>query len=258
MDCHFLLQGIFPTQGSNPGLPALEADTLTSEPPGKPSNSELKETKEQSVSRQEKYQQQQKNNLLAGKRGTSSKDNKSVIKISDSVSKVEISLKHFLELFCRIQTSSAPKQLESKWWLYWPLLTSMALINWNLDSVVLYPSSMLTSLFKSLQKYVCMLGLKPCPILLFGEILLWERSSVVFLLSASNNSFLSPNFGLGVSFGSVPTKRWTQFSGNRRNATVICRMSCVHAQSCPTLWDLINYSPPGSSVHGILHARILE
>ena len=114
VDCHFLLQGTFPTQGSNPGLPTLEADTLTSEPPGKPSNSELKETKEQSVSRQEKYQQQQKNNLLAGKRGTSSKDNKSVIKISDSVSKVEISLKHFLELFCRIQTSSAPKQLESK------------------------------------------------------------------------------------------------------------------------------------------------
>ena len=27
---------IFPTQGSNPGLPALQADALTSEPPGKP------------------------------------------------------------------------------------------------------------------------------------------------------------------------------------------------------------------------------
>ena len=33
--CHFLLQGIFPTQGSNPS-PALQADTLPSEPPGKP------------------------------------------------------------------------------------------------------------------------------------------------------------------------------------------------------------------------------
>ena len=31
--CHFLLQGIFPTQGSNPGFP--QADALTSEPPGK-------------------------------------------------------------------------------------------------------------------------------------------------------------------------------------------------------------------------------
>ena len=33
--CHFLLQGIFPAQGSNPGSPALQADSLLSEPPGK-------------------------------------------------------------------------------------------------------------------------------------------------------------------------------------------------------------------------------
>ena len=39
MGCHFLLQGIFPTQGSNPGLlhcrwsPALQADSLPTEPP---------------------------------------------------------------------------------------------------------------------------------------------------------------------------------------------------------------------------------
>ena len=117
---------------------------------------------------------------------------------------------------------------------------------------------MLTSLFKSLQEYICMLiyGLKPYPILLFGEILLRERSSVVFLLSASNKSLLPPKFGLDVSFGSVPTKRWTQFSGNRRNATMSCVMHAC--QSCPILWDLIDYSPPGSSVHGILQAGILE
>ena len=29
-------------------------------------------------------------------------------------------------------------------------------------------------------------------------------------------------------------------------------------QSCPTLGDPMDYSPPGSSVHGILQARILE
>ena len=34
--CHFLLQGIFPDPGVEPRSPALEADTLTSEPPGKP------------------------------------------------------------------------------------------------------------------------------------------------------------------------------------------------------------------------------
>ena len=31
-----LLQGIFPTKGSNPGSPALQADSSPAEPPGKP------------------------------------------------------------------------------------------------------------------------------------------------------------------------------------------------------------------------------
>ena len=37
--------------------------------------------------------------------------------------------------------------------------------------------------------------------------------------------------------------------------------ACVHAkllQSCPTLCDPMDCSPPGSPVHGILRARILE
>ena len=36
VDSHSLLQGIFPTQGSNPGLPHWQADSLPGEPPGKP------------------------------------------------------------------------------------------------------------------------------------------------------------------------------------------------------------------------------
>ena len=35
-------------------------------------------------------------------------------------------------------------------------------------------------------------------------------------------------------------------------------MHCAHAQSCPTLCDFMDCSPPGSSVHGIIQARILE
>ena len=37
--------------------------------------------------------------------------------------------------------------------------------------------------------------------------------------------------------------------------------ACTHAlvaQSCPMLWDQMDCNPPGSSVHGILQARILE
>ena len=33
---------------------------------------------------------------------------------------------------------------------------------------------------------------------------------------------------------------------------------CVCAQSCPTLCNSLDCSPPGSSVHGILQAGILE
>ena len=44
--------------------------------------------------------------------------------------------------------------------------------------------------------------------------------------------------------------------------SVICVCVCVcvrtRTQSCPTLCDPIDDSPPGSSVHGILQARILE
>ena len=40
LSCHALLQGIFPTQGQNPGLP-LQMDSLPSEPPRKPKNTAL-------------------------------------------------------------------------------------------------------------------------------------------------------------------------------------------------------------------------
>ena len=43
--------------------------------------------------------------------------------------------------------------------------------------------------------------------------------------------------------------------------SVLLSILCVHAklfQSRPTLWDSIDSSPPGSSVHGILQARTLE
>ena len=35
--CHSLLQGVFPHPGIEPGSPAVQVDSLPSEPPGKPS-----------------------------------------------------------------------------------------------------------------------------------------------------------------------------------------------------------------------------
>ena len=45
----------------------------------------------------------------------------------------------------------------------------------------------------------------------------------------------------------------------QRGSVCVCVRVCVLvAQSCPTLCDPMDYNPPGSSVHGILQARILE
>ena len=38
----------------------------------------------------------------------------------------------------------------------------------------------------------------------------------------------------------------------------VCAMLRLVVQSCPTLCDPMDYSPPGSSVHGILQPRLLE
>ena len=49
----------------------------------------------------------------------------------------------------------------------------------------------------------------------------------------------------------------TYKSKKKVNSTHVC-CCCLVAQSCLTLCDPTDCSPPGSSVHGILQARILE
>ena len=44
----------------------------------------------------------------------------------------------------------------------------------------------------------------------------------------------------------------------KRNEEYLSAISCVHAQSCLTLCDPMDCSPPGSFVHGIFLARTLE
>ena len=41
----------------------------------------------------------------------------------------------------------------------------------------------------------------------------------------------------------------------------VCLLSSapvLSLSSCPTLWNPLDYSPPGSSIHGVFQARILE
>ena len=49
--------------------------------------------------------------------------------------------------------------------------------------------------------------------------------------------------------------------GKRGGSGSVCRglkVKVLVTQSCPTLFDPMDCSPSGSSVHGILQARILE
>ena len=44
----------------------------------------------------------------------------------------------------------------------------------------------------------------------------------------------------------------------KKTSTTWYHLCVLVAQLCPTLWDPMNCNPPGSTVHGILQARILE
>ena len=56
-----------------------------------------------------------------------------------------------------------------------------------------------------------------------------------------------------------PTSLGTWVSRMSRNPIPIGqKMKVLVTQSCLTLCDPMNYSPPGSSVHGILQAKLLE
>ena len=51
---------------------------------------------------------------------------------------------------------------------------------------------------------------------------------------------------------------WAVSSAITATCQVLVKVKVLAAQSCPTLWDPVDRSPPGSSVHGLLQARILE
>ena len=63
---------------------------------------------------------------------------------------------------------------------------------------------------------------------------------------------------------SVVAERWQEILPSTCLMTcsiIFFQLSCVRAkllQSCPSLCDPMNHGLPGSSVHGILQARILE
>ena len=59
------------------------------------------------------------------------------------------------------------------------------------------------------------------------------------------------------SLGHIPRSRTTRLYGNSMfNFLSACVQACSITQSCPTLCDLIDCSPPDSSIHWIFQARV--
>ena len=57
-------------------------------------------------------------------------------------------------------------------------------------------------------------------------------------------------------FHFIDEEIWSKYvSQAQKNTACMCAKSI---QSCPTLWDPMDCNLPGSSVHGIFQARILE
>ena len=66
------------------------------------------------------------------------------------------------------------------------------------------------------------------------------------------------NTGVQVSFPSMVFSGCMSRSGIAGSLCVCVCMCVLVAQLCPTLCDPMDCSPPGSFIHGILQARILE
>ena len=67
-----------------------------------------------------------------------------------------------------------------------------------------------------------------------------------------------PDPGIKPVSSSLPSEFFTtEPHGEPKNGLCVCVCAKL-LQSCPTLCNPLDCSPPGSSVHGILQARILE
>ena len=81
---------------------------------------------------------------------------------------------------------------------------------------------------------------------------------------SSRPAEMDPDMGKGrVEEGFLQglTQRWlmpTPVKGRDFGPLSFSCLKVLVTQSCPTLWDPIDCSPPGSFVHWILQARILE
>ena len=98
-----------------------------------------------------------------------------------------------------------------------------------------------------------------------GNVLRWPETYSLGICVQTEYADQDGSFGLSAA-------PWINVSDNKVRKTktgfiffsyflpIHCFLSswCLVAQSCPTLCNPEDYSPPGSSVHGMLQSRILE
>ena len=93
---------------------------------------------------------------------------------------------------------------------------------------------------------------------MFGAVLVYSihknTSGQLEERSSSSVHYLTPLFSvLNIYFSP-----WTLRGSYKGIETMAAAAAAKSLQSCPTLWDPIDSSPPGSPVPGILQARTLE
>ena len=69
---------------------------------------------------------------------------------------------------------------------------------------------------------------------------------------------MGPQWVMGGRKGGMNTWNTEGLWARKPFHMTLCCCSCSVGKSCPTLYDPMGCSPPGSSVHGILQARILR
>ena len=95
--------------------------------------------------------------------------------------------------------------------------------------------------------------------ILFGESQSEKRKNVYFYQTRDpkEGQGLSPLLHLRAS--GLRLLLWLRLGREGSHGVGVRTVTCTEApQSCPTLCDPIDGSPPGSSVHGICQARVLE
>ena len=130
--------------------------------------------------------------------------------------------------------------------LYWRSWRVLLYVFWILSSYQIYD----LQTFSPILCFACFHSVDNC--LLMHKVFVFTKSSLFIL------SFVSSACG-AISEKSLPSPiSWRFFSIFSSQSFTVCKWVNEFTQSCPTLCNPIDCSLPGSSVHGIFQARILE